>query len=167
MVGQFNWIGTLTVAAAMLLVPVLPTWAVGPHFCSAQPPVRIISDRQEDQKEADEKHPLGFAGWDDQIRFGLSVELNGRYSNIKDEDDAASGDLWEAYIDKSVTLYEGQYIIENLEQFNTHQFTDGRRGTDRIDAYVLRFESAAQRRNRVKDAVYGLTLDRNSTHYTT
>jgi hypothetical protein len=41
-----------------------------------------------------------------------------------------------------LTLYEGQHVIENLEQFNTHQFADGRRGTDRIDAYyILRFES--------------------------
>jgi hypothetical protein len=40
-----------------------------------------------------------------------------------------------------LTLCEGQHIIENLKQFNTHQFAEGRVQTDRIDAYIFTFES--------------------------
>jgi hypothetical protein len=170
--------------------------------------------------------------------LGLSVEFNGVYSDIEDEGDAASGELWDAYIgtidfqlnliwaewlsfdlhaevgdigshdgssaaviseafvtlrhpqvpvyfiggkrtlpfgvfedrmlsgplteelyeivdvgatlglqmdalhsNLSLTLYGGEHVIENLEQFNTHQFADGRVESDRIEAYILTFES--------------------------
>jgi hypothetical protein len=242
MAGKFNSISAISVAFVMILAPVLPRWGIGPHFCSAQPSVRTMADRQDDRQEDrqvdDGEHQWGFTVWDDKIRLGLSVELNGIYADIEDEDIAAGGDLRDAYIgavgfrlnatwtewlsfdllaeledigkhddsatvtlseafvtlhhpqfpvyfiggkrtlpfgvfedrmisgplteelyeivdvgatlgiqldalhsNLSFTLYEGQHVIENLEQFNTHQFADGRRRTDRIDAYILRFES--------------------------
>lgn len=233
-----NWICAITAAAAMFLVPVFPRWGVGPHFCSAQPPDRAMADWQEEQEDDDGEHQSGFTVWDDRISLGLLVELNGIYTDIEDESDASSGDLWDAYIgtigfrlnaavtewlsfdlladledigkhdesatvtlseafatlryqnypvyfiigkrtlpfgvfedrmisgplteelyeivdvgatlgiqfdslhaNLSLTLYKGQHVIENLEQFNTHEFADERVETDRIDAYILALES--------------------------
>lgn len=238
MAGIFNWICAVPVAVGMTLVPLLPGWGIGPPFCSAQPQVPAMADRQEDEQDAGGDHPSGLTVWDDTIRLGLSVELNGCYSDIEDEGDAAGGDLWDLYAgtigfrlnaawtewlsvdllaeledigkhnesatatmsevfvtlhhsqfpvyfiggkrtlpfgvfenrlisgplteelyeivdvgatlgiqfdawpsDLALTLYQGQHVIENLEQFNTHQFSDERAETDRIDAYILTFEA--------------------------
>lgn len=236
MIGKFDWICAVPLAVVMILVTVLPGWGIGPHYCFAQPHLLPATDRQEDRE--DDERQWGFAVWDDKIRLGLSVELNGSYSDIEDEGDAASSDLWDAYIgtigfrlnaamtewlsfdllaeledigkhdesaaatlsevfvtlhhpqiplyfiggkrtlpfgvfdscmisgplteelyeivdvgatlgiqidalhsDFSLTLYEGQHVIENLVQFNTHEFADERVETDGIDAYILAFES--------------------------
>jgi hypothetical protein len=238
MAGKFTWICAIAVAFAMILAPISPRWGIGPDICSAQPPVQTIVDRQEDREDDDGEHQWGFTVWGDNIRLGLSVELNGIYSDIEDEGVAASGDLWDAYIGAigfrlnanwtewlsfdllaeledigkhddsatvtlsevfvtlqhpqlpvyfiggkrplpfgvfedrmisgplteelyeivdvgatlgvqidalrsnfSLTLCEGQHVIENLKQFNTHQFAEGRVQTDRIDAYIFTFES--------------------------
>lgn len=238
MAGKFDWICAVPLVVVVILVPVLPRWGVGPHVCSAQPPAQTVADRQEDRQDDDNEHQQGFTVWDDRIRLGMLVELNGIYTDIEDEGDAGSGDLWDAYIgtigfqlnaawtewlsfdllaeledigkhnesaaatlsevfvtldhpqfpvyfiggkrtlpfgvfedrmisgplteelyeivdvgatlgiqidawrsNLSLTLYEGQHVIENLEQFNAHQFADGRDETDRIDAYILAFES--------------------------
>ncbi len=238
MAVKFNWICAIATAAAVFLVPVFPRWGMGPPFCSAQPPAQAMADRQEDRIDADGEHQSGFTIWDDRISLGLSVEFNGSYSDIKDESDVCSGDLWDAYIgtigirlsaamtewlnvdllteledvgkhdesstvtlseafatlhpaqipvyfivgkrtlpfgvfenrmisgplteelyevadvgatlgvqfdslhaNLSLTLYEGQHVIENLEQFSTHEFTDERVESDRIEAYILALES--------------------------
>jgi hypothetical protein len=238
MVAKINWICAIAAVAVMFLVPVFPRWGMGPHFCSAQPPDRAMADRQEEQEDDDGEHPSGFTIWDDRISLELLVELNGFYTDIEDEGDPSSGDLWDAYIgtigvrlnaamtewlsfdlstdledigkhDESVTLtlseafatlhhqnypvyfifgkrtlpfgvfedrmisgplteelyeivdvgatlgvqfdllhanlsltlYKGQHVIENLEQFNTHEFADERVETDRVDAYILALES--------------------------
>lgn len=238
MAGKFDWICVVPLAVVMILVPVLPRWGIGPHVCSAQPSDQTVADRQEDRQDADDEYPSGLTVWDDRIRLGLSVEFNGSYSDVEDEGDAGSGDLWDAYIgtigfqlnaawtewlsfdllaeledigkhnesaaatlsevfitlehpqipvyfiggkrtlpfgvfedrmisgplteelyeivdvgatlgiqidawhsNLSLTLYEGQHVIENLEEFNAHQFADGRDETDRIDACILAFES--------------------------
>jgi hypothetical protein len=238
MAGKFNWICAIPVAVVMILAPVFPRWRIGPHSCHAQPQVNTVADRQENLQEADGEDQSGLTVWDDRIRLGLSVEFNGVYSDIEDEGDAASGELWDVYIgtidfqlnliwaewlsfdlhaevgdigshdgasaaviseafvtlrhpqvpvyfiggkrtlpfgvfedrmlsgplteelyeivdvgatlglrmdalhsNLSLTLYGGEHVIENLEQFNTHQFADGRVESDRIEAYILTFES--------------------------
>lgn len=238
MAGKFDWICAVPLAVVMILVPVLPRWGIGPPFCSAQSHPLATVDRQDDRQDDDNEHQRGFTVWDDSIRFGLVVELNGSYADIEDEGDASSKDLWDAYIgtigfqlnaawtewlsfdllaeledigkhdestaatlsevfvtlahpqfpvyfiggkrtlpfgvfedrmisgplteelyeivdvgatlgiqidalhsNLSLTLYKGQHVIENLEQFNAHQFAAGRDETDRIDAYILAFES--------------------------
>jgi hypothetical protein len=238
MAGIFNWICAVPLVVGMILVSLLPGWGIGPPFCFAQSQVPAKADRQEDEQDAGDDHRLGLTVWDDTIRLGLSVELNGIYSDIEDEGDAAGGDLWDLYVgsigfrlnaartewlsfdllaeledigkqnesatatlsevfvslhhsqfplyfiggkrtlpfgvfenrlisgplteelyeidavgvtlgvqfdalssDLSLTLYQGQHVIENLEQFNTHQFSDERAETNRIDAYILAFEA--------------------------
>lgn len=238
MAGIVNWICAVAVAVGMILVPLLPGWGIGPFFCFARPMDPAMPDRQEDGQETGNDHPSGLTVWDDTIRLGLSLELNGSYSDIEDEGDAAGGDLRDLYVgaigfrldaawtewlsfdllaeledigkhnesatatlsevfvtlhhpqipvyfiggkrtlpfgafenrlisgplteelyeivdagatlgvqfdawpsDLSLTLYQGQHVIENLEQFNTHQFADGRAETERIDAYILAFDA--------------------------
>lgn len=238
MTGKIVWIYTVTAAVAIFSLPVLPEWGLGPYRCFAQPPAEVMADRQEEPDETTDEHQAGLTVWDDKIEIGFSAELNGSYSDIADEGDAGSGDLWDAYIgsigvrlngtltewlsvdlfaeiedigkhedsatttlseafvtlhhpeipvyfiggkrtlpfgvfedhmisgtlteelyeiedvgatlgiqidalhsDFSLTLYEGQHISENLDQFNTHQFADGRDQTDRIDSFILTFES--------------------------
>lgn len=44
-------------------------------------------------------------------------------------------------LDLSFTVYEGQKVIENLENFNTHEFESDRRKEDGFDAYIANLAS--------------------------
>jgi len=238
MAEKLIWIYALTLAVAAIPMGSLPGWGLGPCHCFAQPAAQSEMDRQGGQVEVDGDRQAGHNFRDDKIEMGVSVELNGSYSDISDEGDTASGDLWDAYIglvgfqlgviptgwlrfdllveiedigkhgasataalseafvtlhypdfpvyfiggkrklpfgvfedrmisgtlteelyeiddvgatlgiqidglhsDLLLTLYDGQQVIENLEQFNTHQFAAGRDRTNRIDSYILTLKS--------------------------
>ena len=42
-------------------------------------------------------------------------------------------------LDMSVTIYEGQLVIENLVSFDTHEFRDERQNSDEIDSFIANF----------------------------
>jgi hypothetical protein len=39
-------------------------------------------------------------------------------------------------LDLSVTIYEGQHVIDNLVSFDTHEFRDERQNSDEIDSFI-------------------------------
>jgi hypothetical protein len=39
-------------------------------------------------------------------------------------------------LDLSVTIYEGQHVIENLESFDSHEFADDRQNSDKIESFI-------------------------------
>ncbi len=54
-----------------------------------------------------------------------------------DETGATIGAILDRYrMDVSLSLYEGQDIIANLEDFGTHEFSTGRHREDGIDSYI-------------------------------
>jgi hypothetical protein len=86
--------------------------------------------------------PLYFTGGKTELPFGVFEEhmISGTLTEDLYEVNAVGVTLGFAPdiygLDISVTAYEGQNIIENLENFGTHEFNPGREEADDVDSFI-------------------------------